>query len=214
MLYALVFTPTLGAHVRQGADHEPERTRRALHGDRQAGGAPSAITVLVLAARAAGRGAAGPTRKYGAGVEFFPNVEPDYGLLYVHARGNLSLDEMDRWRPPRPRQRMLGWPGIKSVYTRVGKAQRRRRRRRRRCGRRHPVRVRRLARAQVARHRSSTSCATAMAGIPGVDVEVRCRTPARRPARRSRCSCRRPIPPGSTTKARAVADTHRARCPA
>ena len=29
------------------------------------------------------------------GVEFFPSVEPDYGLLYVHARGNLSLDEMD-----------------------------------------------------------------------------------------------------------------------
>ncbi|RWL77393.1 MAG: efflux RND transporter permease subunit, partial [Mesorhizobium sp.] len=33
--------------------------------------------------------------KYGAGVEFFPSVEPDYGLLYVHARGNLSLAEMD-----------------------------------------------------------------------------------------------------------------------
>ena len=33
--------------------------------------------------------------KFGAGVEFFPNVEPDYGLLYVHARGNLSLAEMD-----------------------------------------------------------------------------------------------------------------------
>jgi hypothetical protein len=33
--------------------------------------------------------------KYGNGVEFFPDVEPDYGLVYVHARGNLSLDEQD-----------------------------------------------------------------------------------------------------------------------
>jgi ATP-dependent HslUV protease ATP-binding subunit HslU len=33
--------------------------------------------------------------KIGNGVEFFPNVEPDYGLLYVKARGNLSIQEKD-----------------------------------------------------------------------------------------------------------------------
>jgi multidrug efflux pump len=33
--------------------------------------------------------------KYNNGVELFPNVEPEYGLVYVHARGNLSLDEQD-----------------------------------------------------------------------------------------------------------------------
>jgi multidrug efflux pump len=33
--------------------------------------------------------------KVGNGVEFFPNVEPDYGLLYVKARGNLSIHEKD-----------------------------------------------------------------------------------------------------------------------
>ena len=32
----------------------------------------------------------------GKGVEFFPNVEPDYGVVLVHARGNLSLAEKDR----------------------------------------------------------------------------------------------------------------------
>ena len=32
----------------------------------------------------------------GKGVEFFPNVEPDVGLVLVHARGNLSLAEKDR----------------------------------------------------------------------------------------------------------------------
>jgi multidrug efflux pump len=57
--------------------------------------------------------------KIGKGVEFFPNVEPDYGLLYVHARGNMSLDEKDQ-KVRIAEQRILGWPGIKSVYTRVG----------------------------------------------------------------------------------------------
>ena len=88
---------------------------------------------------------------FGAGVEFFPNVEPDYGLLYVHARGNLSLAEMDA-ATSMAEDRILGWPGVKSVYTRAGKsrgggggaaASRRGRRRR------HPVRVHRLARAQA-----------------------------------------------------------------
>jgi multidrug efflux pump len=31
--------------------------------------------------------------RFGRGVEFFPNVEPDYGQVIVHARGNLALDE-------------------------------------------------------------------------------------------------------------------------
>ena len=34
--------------------------------------------------------------KFGRGVEFFPNVEPDYGQVLVHARGNISLDEKNR----------------------------------------------------------------------------------------------------------------------
>ena len=34
--------------------------------------------------------------KFGRGVEFFPNVEPDYGQVVVHGRGNLSLEEKDR----------------------------------------------------------------------------------------------------------------------
>jgi multidrug efflux pump len=33
--------------------------------------------------------------KVGKGVEFFPNVEPDAGVVLVHARGNLSLAEKD-----------------------------------------------------------------------------------------------------------------------
>jgi multidrug efflux pump len=57
--------------------------------------------------------------KLGNGAEFFPDVEPDYGLLYVHARGNLSIEEKDAL-VRQAEERILGWPGIKSVYTRVG----------------------------------------------------------------------------------------------
>jgi multidrug efflux pump len=48
--------------------------------------------------------------KYNNGVEFFPDVEPEYGLVYVHARGNLSLEEQDA--AVRRREPDLGWPGI------------------------------------------------------------------------------------------------------
>src|SRR5262249_40128774 len=34
--------------------------------------------------------------KFGRGVEFFPKVEPDYGQVVVHARGNLALEEKNR----------------------------------------------------------------------------------------------------------------------
>ncbi len=120
LFYALVFTPTLGAKF--GKPH-PES---AHQGD----GAYMAtaklatrfpITVLFLAV---GLLVAVPYAysQLGKGVEFFPDVEPEYGLLYVHARGNLSLEEMDAATRAAER-RLLGWPGVSTVYTRVGKVE-------------------------------------------------------------------------------------------
>ena len=120
LFYALVFTPTLGAKF--GKPH-PES---AHQGD----GAYMAtaklatrfpITVLLLAV---GLMVAVPYAysQLGKGVEFFPDVEPEYGLLYVHARGNLSLEEMDAATRAAER-RLLGWPGVSTVYTRVGKVE-------------------------------------------------------------------------------------------
>ena len=120
LFYALVFTPTLGAKF--GKPH-PES---AHQGD----GAYMAtaklatrfpITVLLLAV---GLLVAVPYAysQLGKGVEFFPDVEPEYGLLYVHARGNLSLEEMDAATRAAER-RLLGWPGVSTVYTRVGKVE-------------------------------------------------------------------------------------------
>ncbi len=57
--------------------------------------------------------------KYGHGVEFFPKVEPDYGQVIVHGRGNLALEEKNR-ALAEVEQRVLRFPGLSTVYTRVG----------------------------------------------------------------------------------------------
>jgi len=57
--------------------------------------------------------------KFGRGVEFFPSVEPDYGQVIVHARGNLSLDEKNR-AVADVEQRVLAFDGLKTVYARIG----------------------------------------------------------------------------------------------
>jgi multidrug efflux pump len=57
--------------------------------------------------------------KFGHGVEFFPEVEPDYGQVIVHARGNLSLDEKDA-AVRAVEKKVLATQGLKTVYTRVG----------------------------------------------------------------------------------------------
>ena len=118
MLYALVFTPTLGAmFAKAHVEPEPGPDGWYIGLVKQAVRFP--ITVMFLAV-ALLVGVMFTYSKYGAGVEFFPNVEPEYGLMYVHARGNLSLDEMDRLVQP-AEQKLLGWEGIESVYTRVGR---------------------------------------------------------------------------------------------
>uniref|UniRef100_UPI0025EF9F07 efflux RND transporter permease subunit n=1 Tax=uncultured Nitratireductor sp. TaxID=520953 RepID=UPI0025EF9F07 len=118
MIYALIFTPTLGAifakaHVEE--EQKPDGWYMGLvkHAIR------FPKTVLLLTVGLLG-GIIYAYSQYGAGVEFFPEVEPEYGLMYVHARGNLSLEEMDRLTKP-AEETLLNWPGIESVYTRVGK---------------------------------------------------------------------------------------------
>jgi len=118
MLYALVFTPTLGAmFAKAHVEPEPGPDGWYINLVKQAVHFP--ITVLMLAV-ALLVGVMFTYSKLGAGVEFFPNVEPEYGLMYVHARGNVSLDEMDRLVRP-AEEKLLNWEGIESVYTRVGR---------------------------------------------------------------------------------------------
>jgi multidrug efflux pump len=121
MLYALVFTPTIGALIAKAHIHEDDGNRDGWYMAvvKKAVSFPKTVLVLTVALLV---GVQVAYTKYGAGVEFFPSVEPDYGLLYVHARGNLSLAEMDA-ATRQAEQKLLGWPGVKSVYTRVGKTQ-------------------------------------------------------------------------------------------
>lgn len=54
--------------------------------------------------------------KFGHGVEFFPNVEPEVANLEVRARGNLSLDEKDAL-VRQVEAMVLGHPELKSVVS-------------------------------------------------------------------------------------------------
>ena len=170
MLYALVFTPTLGAIFAKAPKHHEDDHRDGWYMAivRQAVRFPITVLVLTVALLIGVFMAYG---KYGAGVEFFPNVEPDYGLLYVHARGNLSLAEMDM-ATKAAEDRLLGWPGVKSVYTRVGKTQG--------GGQDIPEDVVGVIQYEFVDWRERKSANQilddlrgVMAGIPGVDVEVR-----------------------------------------
>jgi multidrug efflux pump len=170
MLYALVFTPTLGAKF-ASAHVIPEEDRRDgwyMAVVRKAVQYPITVLVLCVGLLASVIYSYG---QYGAGVEFFPSVEPDYGLLYVHARGNLSLAEMDT-ATREAEDRLLGWPGVKSVYTRVGKTQG--------GGADIPEDVVGVIQYEFIDWRERKPAndilddlRVVMAGIPGVDVEVR-----------------------------------------
>ena len=117
---ALFFTPTLGAllgkasafvHDERAKDTGPymRTVRFAL---RRPGMTLALAAFLLIAVQVA-------YGKFGRGVEFFPSVEPDYGQVIVHARGNLSLDEKNRLIGE-VEKHVLTFDGVKTVYTRVG----------------------------------------------------------------------------------------------
>ncbi len=57
--------------------------------------------------------------KFGNGVEFFPDVEPEAASVLIHARGNLSVYEQDVI-VRKVEERVLREPGLKNVYARTG----------------------------------------------------------------------------------------------
>jgi multidrug efflux pump len=122
---ALFFTPTLGSLLGKAAavPHDERAAREGLHKDgpymrtvRLAISHPGTTLALAAFLLVAVQVAYG---KFGSGVEFFPNVEPDYGLVIVHGRGNLSLDEKNRVVGA-IEQRVLTFDSLKTVYSRIG----------------------------------------------------------------------------------------------
>ncbi len=117
---ALFFTPTLGALLGKAAPNSHDsRSRddglymRTVRLALARPGATLAVAALLLVAVQIGYG------KFGRGVEFFPAVEPDYGQVIVHGRGNLALEEKNRFLAD-VEKRVLATAGLKTVYTRVG----------------------------------------------------------------------------------------------
>ncbi|MCB2129942.1 MAG: efflux RND transporter permease subunit [Rhodobacteraceae bacterium] len=119
LVYALYFAPTIGAIIAKPVKEEAHvKDGLYMRFVARAIRHPWIVTFTAVAALIAVPYTYG---QIGKGVEFFPDVEPDYGLLYVHARGNLSIDEKDALTR-QAEERILGWPGVKTVYTRSGKA--------------------------------------------------------------------------------------------
>jgi multidrug efflux pump len=117
---ALFFTPTLGSLLGKAAvvPHDERAAQRGLYMRTvrlaiSHSGATLGLAVFLLAAVIVTYG------KLGRGVEFFPAVEPDYGLVIVHGRGNLSLDEKNR-AVAAIEQRVLTFESLKTVYSRIG----------------------------------------------------------------------------------------------
>src|SRR6185369_9956428 len=94
---ALFFTPTLGALLGRAATipHDDSAHRdgpymRTVRAALRNPGTTLALVALLLVAVPIAYG------KFGRGVEFFPNVEPDFGQVIVHGRGNIALEEKNR----------------------------------------------------------------------------------------------------------------------
>jgi multidrug efflux pump len=119
LVAALIFTPTLGALIGK-PNLVPEEVRMRettyLRTVRLATRHPFitlALAVLLLI------GVINAYGRFGAGVEFFPDIEPDTGIALIHARGNISLAEKDRMVRA-VEARVLDMEELDTVYARSG----------------------------------------------------------------------------------------------
>ncbi len=120
LIYALFFVPALGALI--GRSNVPEDGAalsregfymRTIHWALRYPGTTIMLAIAMLIAIPMVHA------KVGKGVEFFPDVEPDYALVQVRARGNLSLAEKDRM-VKEVEARIAVMREIDTIYTRVG----------------------------------------------------------------------------------------------
>lgn len=117
LVYALIFVPTLGALIAKPFKHPPEHKDGAYMW--VVGKAVRHPVIMLFVAISLLVSVPFAYATYGKGVIFFPDVEPEFGLLYVKARGNLSIAEKDAL-VAQAEARILGWPGVETVYTRTG----------------------------------------------------------------------------------------------
>jgi len=132
LLMALIFIPTLGARFGKPSGGVQTGLAAAATGDdldRVTGAtgayirlmrvllkAPALVIALAVALLI---GIQVYYQQHGNGVEFFPDVEPDQALVYVHARGNLSTREKDKLVGEVERE-ILKLDDFATVYARTG----------------------------------------------------------------------------------------------
>ncbi len=139
LLMALIFIPTLGAHVGAPGGMGADTARGVagadkVHGELDSVGGFTGVylkilrqvlhypaTVLVLASLVL-VGVQGTYFLYGKGVEFFPDVEPEFVMLQIKARGNLSVLEKNDLMLE-VEDRLIGLAPFSSVYGRTGRAE-------------------------------------------------------------------------------------------
>ena len=140
---ALIFLPVLGSVIsrRRGVDTAPRHASPGAARDREAALQPGwrrPTTGSSAAARGYGAALAVVLRhpaktllavmlviagvyaayfEFGKGVEFFPDVEPEFAQIQIHARGDLSIHEKDAV-VRQVETRVLGSPELRSVYAR------------------------------------------------------------------------------------------------
>ncbi|MEM0899348.1 MAG: efflux RND transporter permease subunit [Pseudomonadota bacterium] len=115
-IYALLFAPTIGSIVGKAAVQKRAPDGVYMGIIKKAVRYPLVVVLLVVGLMG---GVIATYATNNSGVEFFPSVEPEFGLLHVKARGNLSLQEKDRLTQI-AEARLISWPGVENVYTRVG----------------------------------------------------------------------------------------------
>ena len=121
LVTALIFTPTLGALIGKAQPHRAtgDARRDGLYMRDRALRHPAAGHASSCSRSALLIGVLYAYGQLGKGVEFFPDVEPDTGIVLVHARGNLSLAEKDRLVRS-VEARMLDMPELDTIYARSG----------------------------------------------------------------------------------------------
>ena len=134
LLMALIFVPVLGARFGKpgSGDHDTMKAIAASeHGDVTGLGGMTGVYARLLrkALTMPGRVVLGGIAllivvqvlywNFGKGVQFMPDSEPERAAVFIHARGNLSIDEKDALTREVER-RIFDLPEFKTVYSKSG----------------------------------------------------------------------------------------------
>ncbi|MCH2677398.1 MAG: efflux RND transporter permease subunit [Alphaproteobacteria bacterium] len=134
MLMALIFIPTIGSHV--GSPGQRSINIRKMISAGETGNFQNLEGIVGTYIKVLNKALLHPGKillasvatlilvqfayiVFGKGIEFFPDIEPDYAVIQVHARGNLSIKEKDILMRE-IENKIIYMEELKSIYTRTG----------------------------------------------------------------------------------------------